>query len=207
MALTFTDLQTEFYARGFADLNDGGAGVVRAKRWLNDAMHEIDGQADWPYRESSTTGIAPLTVSDLGTVQAVTDTTTWRSTLQPAVKADLRRQYGDLTTAGSPVYFYLSGTNVINVYPTSTSLTLTVDYLKVGTDLSAGSDEPAMPDRFRMSIVDYAVERASRDRGDEAGARAARAQGDARIVAMANELLLIQHQGAQQYVGMVGDDC
>jgi hypothetical protein len=29
MALDFTALQTEFYARGFTDLNDGGAGATR----------------------------------------------------------------------------------------------------------------------------------------------------------------------------------
>jgi hypothetical protein len=38
-----------------------------------------------------------------------------------------------------------------------TTATVTVDYWKVGPDLTAGATLPLMPDRFRMGIVHYAV--------------------------------------------------
>jgi hypothetical protein len=52
-----------------------------------------------------------------------------------------------------------------------TTATVTVDYWKVGPDLSADADVPLMPDRFRMGIVHYAVASALKDRGDLQGAQ------------------------------------
>lgn len=206
MALDFQAMQVEFYARGFADLNDGGAGVVRAKRWLNDAMHEIDDMNDWPYLNTTTTGAAPLTIADLGVIESVTNVA-GLYTLRPRDRRDLRREYGDLTTAGTACFYYITGGSTINVFPVQASLTMTVDYWKVPVDLSANGDTPAMPDRFRMAIVDLAVERASRDRGDEVGAQAARAQGMSRLLLMEQRLMSLQHQAPQDFVEMVGDDC
>lgn len=205
MALTFADLQTEFLARGFADMT-ATADTTRIKRWLNDAAHEIDDMNDWPYLNATTTGTAPLTIADLGTIESVTNVA-GPYTLAPRDRRDLRREFGDLTTVGTACFYYVTVGTTINVYPVQSGLTLTVDYWKVPTDMSAGGDTPAMPDRYRMAIVDLAVERGSRDRGDEVGAQAARAQGMGRLLQMEQRLMSPQHQQAQSFVGLVGDDC
>jgi hypothetical protein len=55
MAFTLSTMQTEFQARGFADMTVA-ADLTRITRWLNDAMHDIDEMYDWPYLQTSTSG-------------------------------------------------------------------------------------------------------------------------------------------------------
>jgi hypothetical protein len=179
--------------------------TTRIKQWINLAMHDIDDQADWPYLQATTTGVTPLTIADLGTIEAVADTTGDRI-LMPVDRRALRDQYGDLTTTGTAQQYYMTGGNVISLYPAQASLTITVDYWKVGPDLSAGTDVPLMPDRYRYAIVDYAVALGMRDRGDLPGAQDARQQGDVRVAQMMQRLLLTQHQAAQDFVAPYGDD-
>jgi hypothetical protein len=167
-------------------------------------MHSIDGIADWPYLQASTTGTAPLTISDLRTVEHVSSVGGLLS-LQPATRTWLRDQYVDLTVTGTPIFYYFIGSQ-INVYPASTSTTLTVDYLKVVADLSAGADVPLIPDRFRMAIVHYAAAAAREDRGDLQGAMSAKGQGDAMVAQMQVELLTAQHQAPESFVPPVGSD-
>src|SRR5690242_13792062 len=130
MALDFAAMQVEFYARGLGDLNDGGAGATRAKRWLNDAAHEIDGLADWPYKMASTTGTAPLTLADLDVIECVTDVGNL-SPLSPTDRRYLRVTYADLTATGTALFYYFTAQQTIATYPVTTN-TLTVDYWKVG---------------------------------------------------------------------------
>jgi hypothetical protein len=204
VALDFVAMRTEVFARGLSDLNDGGAGLTRVKRWIVDAAHEIDVLADWPYKMSSTTGTAPLTIADLDVVECVTDVSNL-SALQPTDRRYLRTTYGDLTTTGTAGFYYFTAQTTIATYPVSTA-TLTVDYWKVGPDLSADADVPLMPDRFRMGIVHYAVAAALTDRGDLQGAQLARQDGDRVVSQMMASLLVPSHQAAAQWVPAVGDD-
>jgi hypothetical protein len=205
VALDFAAMQTELFARGLSDLNDAGAGLTRVKRFLNDAAHEIDNLADWPYKLASTTGTVPLAISDLDVIECVTDISNL-SALSPTDRRYLRDTYADLTTTGTAQFYYFTGQTTITTYPVTTA-TLTVDYWKVGPDLSAGADTPLMPDRFRMGIVHYAVSAALADRGDAAGSQAARADGDRVVSQMMGSLLNPQHQAPAQFVEAVGDDC
>lgn len=204
MALDFTAMQTEVYARGVSDLNDGGAGVTRVKRWINDAAHEIDELAEWPYKLASTTGAAPLTIADLDVVLAVTDVSHVRA-LAPAEQRYLRSTFADLTTVGTADYYYFTSQTTLTTFPVTTA-TLTVDYWKFGPDLSSGSDVPLMPDRFRMGIVHYAVASALKDRGDDAGSKSAREDGDRVVSQMMASLLNPSHQAASRWVPAIGDD-
>jgi hypothetical protein len=202
MALTFVDMQTEVLARGLSDL---GAGSSRVKRALNDAVHEIDGLADWTYKLGSTSGTVPLTIADLDVIECVTDVGSLNP-LSPTDRRFVRTQFADLTTTGSAVYYYFTSATTLTTYPV-TSAQLTVDYWKVGPDLSADADVPLMPDRYRMGPVHYAVSYLLKDRGDEAGSRSAREDGD-RIVSqmMQGGLLIPSHQATSQYIEAVGDD-
>lgn len=189
MAFTLSTLQVEFQARGFADMTSA-ADLTRITRWLNDAMHDIDEMYDWPYLLATASGAAPLTVADLRSVERVLDTTNDRPLGQIA-RGEAADEDGDLTTTGtSPLSFYVSGVTTVAVYPTAT-VQIQVLYWKISPDLSAGSDAPLMPDRFRMAIVDYAVAYGCMDRGDSMGAQLASAAGDLRVGRMADSLGLL----------------
>jgi hypothetical protein len=203
LALDFTALQTEVLARGLSDMS-AGTDLTRIKRWIVDAAHEIDNLADWPYRLSSTTGTVPLAISDLDVIECVTDVSNL-SALSPTDRRYLRDTYADLTTTGTAQFYYFTGQTTITTYPVTTA-TLTVDYWKVGPDLTNGGDTPLMPDRFRMGIVHYAVSAALADRGDAAGSQAARADGDRVVSQMMGSLLTPQHQAPGQWLPLVGDD-
>lgn len=205
MALDFQGMLTELYARGFDYLNDGGTGVTRAKRWINDAAHGIDDLEPWIYLQASTTGVAPLTVSDLGRIESVVDVANLRS-LAYLDRRDLTDLYGDINRTGRPNYYVVTGGTVVTTYPTSTSTTLTVRYLKVPADLSANGDTPAMPDRFRMGIVEHAVAQALRDVNNYEGAAQAQAAGDQIVRRMLEWHTLVQGEGGQQMITGSGGD-
>lgn len=204
MAYDFQTLQTEVYERGYQYLNDGGTGAARVARYINDAMHTVDAWEDWPYLAATTTGVAPMTITDLQTVMTVA-TIANNCTLYPRDRRDLREEFVDLTLPGIPQYFYLVN-NVINVYPVSTSTTLTVDYQKVEPDLSSNTDTPLMPDRYRYCIVEYVVTRCARDESDVQGQQVAQAAGDLIVSQMTADLLKQQHQRSQDIVWMSGTD-
>lgn len=203
MALDFTALQTEFFARGFAYLNDAGAGLTRAKRFINDAAHEIDDLERWPYRAATTTGTSPLTISDLGDIDTVLDSTN-RRTLESNTRGVLLDTYGELTTTGSASWFYMVA-GAITAYPVTTN-TLSVNYWKVAPDMSSGSDTPLMPDRFRMAIVERAAHKAYLDQDDPEMAAVCLAESD-RIVDRMREVYALQTNEQRQVVtGLGGTD-
>lgn len=202
MALAFSDLKTEVFNRGFDSLNDGGTGASRVARWVNDAMHEIDEIERWPYRAATATGAAPLTVSDLGDVEAVYDSTNG-ARLAPIDRGALVQGDADLAATGTPTVFYLVG-NVVTVWPVA-AVSLSVTYWKVGPDLSGNSDTPLMPDRFRMAIVNYAVASALEDKSNYQEAAVARASGD-RLVERMRESYVLQAGGARQAVFGYSED-
>lgn len=185
MALDFAGLQTELFSRGFQYLNDGGAELTRAKRWINDAMHDIDDMEDWPYRLGTATASGgSVTISDLGAVLSVIDGS--QPLMLDAIdQSTLTERFADLTATGSPTVFYVQdAAPQVQVFPASTTATLTVRYLKVSPDLSGSSDVPLMPDRFRYAIVEYAVAKAHRDKDNYDEAALAVQAGDAIVQRM-----------------------
>lgn len=200
MALDFLAMQTEVLARGFDYLD-----TTRLKRWINDAAHQIDDLEPWLYLQASTTGTAPLTIADLGRIESVVDVANL-NVLTYVDRRDVTDYVADLTTTGSPSMYFVTGGTVVTTYPLSTR-TLTVRYSKVATDMSATTDTPAMPDRFRMAIVEYAVAQAYRDVSNWDGAAQATAAGDQIVRRMVEWNTLAQGMGTQQRItGSGGDD-
>lgn len=168
MAFLFQELQDEVAARGFSYLTTAGGGsaadLVRLKRAINDASHELDQEERWDYRFASSTGAAPLTIADLDQVESVTDVVN----LNPLMQIDrqaLTNDVADLTTTGLAAYWYKTAPTTIAAFPVST-VTLTVKYLKFGPDLSAVGDAPLAPDRFRPIIVEAACAKLFADASD-----------------------------------------
>ena len=188
MALDFLGLQTEVFARGFDYLSDGGAGTTRVKRWINDAMHEVDELERWDYLYASAAGNAPLTVADLREVELVFLTAT--SVPLPYQRRDvLGAVFGDYTATGTPVYWFSLTPTQIGVYPAAGATSITVKYWKFGPDLSATTDTPLMPDRFRPAIVELAAAKAFRDSNEPDAAQDCLREAE-RIVATMREVLV-----------------
>jgi hypothetical protein len=107
--VTFAELQTEFYARGFSYLNEDAAGRTRAKAWLNEAyLEDVCADEPWDFLRTSTSGNAPLTISDLDTIISVVNTT-HDCPLTAAEAGQLDDAYQDLTQTGTPEVYYFTG--------------------------------------------------------------------------------------------------
>lgn len=187
MALsTFVDLRTELSRRGFDYLSSDRLG-----NYINNGYSDICEAEDWPFLEATTTGTAPKTVSDLRTIEYVVDTTN-QVKLSPIDRRNLTDWTVDLTTTGTPSYYYVTAGSIVNTYPVGTG-TLSIHYWKVPTDLSADGDTPVIPSRYRSLIVDAAVVYAYEDDDETGQADAATARFTARLEAMKTSQMVNQH--------------
>lgn len=178
------DLTTEFAARGFDYLS-----TSRRLIYINDAyLIDVCETENWPFLRASAEGTAPLTISDLRSVEAVVDSTQ-ATKLRPLDQREITDSYDtNLTTTGSPTLYYQTGETTLGVYPSNTSDTLLVTYWKAPAALS-GSETPILPARFHSLIVDYAVARAYEDSDDYELAQNARENADGRLAKMRESLL------------------
>ena len=192
VGLTFAQLLTEFYARGFDYLNDGGAGEVRAKRWINQSYMEILEMDDWPFLQTSVQSQTPLIISDLGTIESVTNVTASRN-IGFIDRRTLVEQYPDLAAAGSPDYAYITQGTTLNTYPVGSD-TILVRYLRLAGELADTDDQPEIPSRYQYAIIDYACARAYMDSDNPEMAQIARRDGDSLVQMMRERLLVQQHQ-------------
>jgi hypothetical protein len=149
-------MRTEVMARGYDYLSS-----TRVNQFLNWSYKEICRYMPWPFLETSATGASPLTITDLGSVLSVVG-----SLSDVPLQAVDRRQVlisdDDLNDTGTPEIFWLEG-NVLNVWPGSSTDTVTVQYIKSPADLAADSDTPVIPADYHELIVDGAVLRAQKD--------------------------------------------
>jgi hypothetical protein len=122
-------------------------GDTRCNRLINEAYQEICEQEAWPFLEATTTGAAPLAISDLRDVLYVIDTTNDRKLISADVRnvADTDPQFD--TTLGTPYCYWLSG-DTVEVYPGSTD-SLSVRYTRVPSDLASDGDTSVIPSRSR----------------------------------------------------------
>lgn len=188
--MNYSELVDEYQARGFDLLGD-----TRAGQHINWAYLELCGLHQWPFLEESATGTAPLSITDLGTIEAVVDLTR-NVELFPVEYRDLIAEYGDLSTTGTPDFYYIanpSGTLQVATYPVTTN-TIGVQYWEVPAELT-GTDEPVVPARYHDIIVDLAVVRGYRDSDNHAAAEALQAHVDRRVQQMAVQQFTQQVQG------------
>lgn len=194
--MQYVDLRTELARRGFDYLTDAALG-----QYINDAYRiDICEAEEWPFLRSSTSGTAPLTTSDLRTVESVIDTTQGLRLMPLDTREITNYLDTDLTTTGAPVYYYLSASQTISVYPANTSDTISVRYWKVATVLSADADEPVFDSRWHSLIVDAAVARAYEDDDEWDAAQVASDRFGRRLDAMRASLLAYQHDRPDEFI-------
>ena len=196
--MSLATMLTEFYARGFDYLNDGAAGVVRAKRWLNQSYQEICDMDDWSFLQSTAVSAAPIRILDLGVIESVKNNTTG-AVLDFLDRRTLEEQFTSLSDAGTARYVYVSNGNTLSTYPVSPD-TLKVSYLRVVGNLVNDADQPVIPSRYQYAIIDYACARAYMDSDNPDMAQAARRDGDALVAMMRERLMYPQHQNTDQIV-------
>jgi hypothetical protein len=158
---TLADLQSELYARGYDHLAQDAAGVARGLRWINQAAAELTLAELWPFRLSTATGAAPLSITTLSSVLSVIDTGNASAELSEMTERELVDAGIDLTDTGTPLYWYRDSLQ-IKTYPVGG--TLSVRYWALPTDLASPTDQTLVPARFMDAIVDGAVRRAAKDR-------------------------------------------
>lgn len=166
--MTLATLRTELKARGLDHLSD-----ARANSFLNDAYRELNSAADWPWLLATTSGPAPLTISDVKQVLKVNNTTQ-KTPLQSMDIRQLVDQDGDFSstftpnTTGTPWAWWLEGLSTLRVYPASTTDTIAVLYLKRPATLSADGDTPIVPTEYHTGLVDIAEAMAlAKDESDD----------------------------------------
>ncbi len=155
--LDFSELIDEVNARGYDYLSD-----ARLGRYVNQSYASVCNRGHWPFLLTTTTGTAPLTISDLRAVLSVVDTTL-DTKLYPIDRRNLIESVStDLTITGNPTYWYQESRTVVKVYPANTTDTLSVHYVKVPA-LLTGTDDHLIPEEFEDLIIDGAVIRALKD--------------------------------------------
>lgn len=186
-------MKTELGDRGFSYLTD-----ARLGQYINWARGELDDLALWPYRSTTQSGSAPLTVTDIGTIESVYESVV-KKVLRPADRRDLLQFYADLALTGTPDFYYIDN-GVVKTFPVGG--TIDVRHYKIPPDLT-GTDVPLAPTRFHQVIVDIATRMAYRDSDNHAAAEALQGQIDRDVWRMMESLLVGQVQGPQSAVQLV----
>lgn len=180
--MTLAELRTELQSRGFDYVTDS-----RLNRWLNRAQQRICDRHNWPFLETTTTGAAPLTISDVRTILSVTDTDSDATLLHEDARS-IKEYDPTLAATGTPLYYYLNG-SAVTTYPVSTN-GLSVTYIKAPADMSSDSDSPVLPSRYHLLLVDFAACEAYKDSDNLEAFQILRGDVEEQIQEMVNALLV-----------------
>lgn len=154
-------------------------------RYVNYAYQELSGAYDWPFQETSTSGTAPITITDLRTVESVTNSTS-ELKLAPMDRKFVTSEDPSLNNTGTAYWYYITNGTTVNVWPANTADTFLVRYWSVPTDLT-GTQTPDLPTRWQYLIVDSAARKAYQDDDKPELAAMAEAEYQRGLVMMAAE--------------------
>lgn len=193
--MNLNDMMEEMSDHGFTDLQ-----ATRLTGLINDAYYDVCSREPWPFLEAqvsnitTTAGSADITEpSDFGQVQSIVIDSQGIA-LVPKRWEWINQNYtGALTSTGVPLYYYFVG-DQIKLYPVpDAAYTLTLQYLRYPTPLSAGLDTPILPTRHHRIILLGALVSAynMEDSGDEADRF--EKQFEKRIALMRNDLWMRQY--------------
>lgn len=191
--MNFSDLKTEFFARGTNYLEESGIEVARAERWLNEAYRIILNLQAWPFLRTVATGSAGtglVSVPDLRRIRFVTDKSQDPASSVPgrpldrALEDDLVGYGYDLSTTGTPEVYYVVNGNEVRTFPLGG--TIRVDYIRRVAPMS-GTDEPIFDEEYHNLIVDRAMMKAYADSDNFEARSALKEEFDEGAAAMAED--------------------
>lgn len=159
--------------RGFDYLSDS-----RILLMLNAAKNTFEDIYEWPWLITGFAGVTPLTITDLKLILNVTASDTG----QELLGLDMRQALigGDPFVAGAPDFWFLADATTLYVTP-GNGATVNVIYIRDSPELTASSDTPLIPQRYRSLWIDLAVVEAYKDSDNYAGAQALRADINLRM--------------------------
>ncbi|HEU5115575.1 MAG TPA: hypothetical protein VFT74_02760 [Isosphaeraceae bacterium] len=192
--MTGEELAARLQAEGFDYLT-----TTQALEFINDAyLVDVCEAADWPFLEATTSGTAPLTISDLRSVEYVLDTSQERK-LYPLSRRNITDANYNLAETGTPSCYYLTEGKTVNVYPASTTDTISVRYYKTPAALST-STSPLLPERFHSLIIDAAAARAYENSDDYELRQSKEASFQTRLGRMQEALMDVYRDGPFDFI-------
>lgn len=158
--VTLDELRQELYDRGYDHLQQTAQTRQRATRWINQGYLELCLEERWPFRLTTTSGVAPLTIDDMDAVLTVAGADENATQLYEMTERELTAW--NLGHTGTALWFFRDSL-LVRTYPASEA-TITVRYWKVPAELVSWTDTTMVPRRYANVIVDAAVMRAASDR-------------------------------------------
>lgn len=145
------EIREEIVASGAQNIFKDTGGEDRINRWIQQAIREICDFKPWPFLFDTDEGVAPLTIEELGHVQAVIDVV-GRNELEPITINQVVAGDPTQVAVGRPEYWYTEDGKTIKVAPSSAALTIRVLYRKVPVELE-DDDEPIFDTDYHDLIV------------------------------------------------------
>lgn len=149
--MTRKEIREEVVALGAENIAKDVGGEDRLNRWIQQAIREICDFKPWPFLFDQAEGAAPLTIADLGHVQAVVDVV-GRNELEPITLNQLLLGDPTQTGVGQPEYWYTEDGKTIKITPLRAGLEIRVLYRKVPLELG-DEDEPIFDADYHGLIV------------------------------------------------------
>lgn len=155
---------------------------------LNRARNEFEDYWAWPWLRTTTTGAAPLVLTNLKHVLLVKDST--GAELYGSTPEIVGQGNVDVALAGTPDFWYLTSdtsdpvagddTVTMRTWPASTGV-LDVLHTRQTPELALDSDAPLIPTRYQLTWIDLAVVQGYEDSDNFPAATALRQSATGRL--------------------------
>jgi hypothetical protein len=204
--VTFKQLYEEAAARGFEEMAEEPAELLRLKRYVNQAIREITDLAPWPFLNGTKEGIAPLMIADLAHVLSVSNLAT-DQVLYAADERQITEGDPERAETGTAQQWYRADLTHVAVWPLDSTSKLFCRYVKQPVDLVNDTDEPVIPATYHDLIVDGAVVRLYKNRDNFEAAQFVRQEWERGIRGMQHALLKPNYDQERSIVrtGLPGD--
>lgn len=152
----------------------------RLTMMLNTAKDTFEDMWEWPWLQTTLIGPTPISFDDLKLILTVKVAGTHNELLSLDVR-QVNIGFSDLTTPGTPEYWWVEGADVMHAYPGDGAV-LEVRYIRESLTLAVPEDVPLIPRRYHSLWIDLAVCEAYKDSDNFAAAQALRADVGLRMV-------------------------
>lgn len=184
------EIRTEVEGRGYDYISDS-----RLNLWIKQGYKWVCSLEPWPFLETTVSGAAPLTVSDLSQILHVSHEDI---VLRGADYRDIRDMDPALDDTGDPSFWYLEG-DTIKTWPDSTKV-LTVRYVRKPPELSSDTSTPLLPEAHHPILVDLAVISGLKDNDEYDQAQGLRGVVEAQVQDLRDQIMVRNYQNPTQIV-------